>query len=79
MITQTNMNSGTTYYCRILSPSETARMIGISKTGLRRLMAKGEFVGTVKLSDRRIGFRIADINAWIETRTTPPQQVGALS
>jgi len=54
-------------------------MIGISKTGLRRLMAKGEFVGTVKLSDRRIGFRIADINAWIETRTTPPQQVGALS
>jgi len=62
--------SVTSVSCRVLSFRETCETLSLSKSGLRRIMAAGELV-PLRLSERRIGFRVSDVTAFIESRTRP--------
>ena len=44
---------------------------GLSKATIYRLVNKGEFPARVKLSPRCVGWRVADVDAWLEARTAP--------
>ena len=55
---------------RVMSPRQVVCAIGISRTSLYRLMAVGDFVKPIRLSKRRIGFKVADVNAWVDGRNS---------
>lgn len=44
---------------------------GLSKATIYRLVNAGEFPARVKLSPRCVGWRVADIDAWLEARRAP--------
>lgn len=52
---------------RVLSFKATCHALSISKSGLRRLVKAGELT-PIQLSTRRIGFRAADVDAFVATR-----------
>lgn len=52
----------------VLSPSATADLLGISRSGLSRLRVAGDFPHPIRLTPRRIGFRVEEINAWLGRR-----------
>ena len=41
---------------------------GLSKATIYRLLAREEFPPRVKLSPRCVGWRVADVEAWLEAR-----------
>ncbi len=41
---------------------------GLSKATIYRLLGRGEFPPRVQLSARCVGWRVADIDAWLEAR-----------
>jgi len=53
----------------ILSLICLAAMLGISPRTAQRKMSEGGWIPFVKLSDRRIGFRRADVRAFLKART----------
>lgn len=52
----------------VLSPSDTAVLVGISRSGIYRLLATGDFPCPIQLTPRRVGFRVEDIHAWLDGR-----------
>ena len=42
--------------------------VGLSRSAIYLLMAKGLFPRPVKLSTRAVGWRAADIDAWLQSR-----------
>jgi len=54
----------------ILRRREVQARIGLGRSSLYAQIAKGLFPQPVKLSERAVGWREADVNAWIESRTT---------
>ena len=44
---------------------------GLSKATIYRLLERGEFPPRVKLSPRCVGWRVGDIEAWLEARMAP--------
>jgi prophage regulatory protein len=46
----------------------TARRIGLSTATLDRLVASNDFPKPIKLSPRRVGWRVADVDRWIADR-----------
>ena len=42
---------------------------GLSKATIYRLLARGEFPARVKLSPRCVGWRVAEVDAWLAART----------
>jgi predicted DNA-binding transcriptional regulator AlpA len=57
---------------RVVSETETAKIIGYSKATLRREFRAGRAPPRVRLSGRRIGYRLSAIYAWLETHTEKP-------
>ena len=53
---------------RVLSFREVCEVLSLSKSGLRRIINAGE-LAPVRLSERRIGFRIQDVNAFVQSRS----------
>ncbi len=53
---------------RVLPEAAAAQRLSLSYVQLRRLRRLGEAPPHVQLSSRRIGYRIADIDAWVEQR-----------
>jgi predicted DNA-binding transcriptional regulator AlpA len=53
---------------RIISEAETARLFSISVDTLRRMCARGEAPPRIRISLRRVGFRLADCLAWVKSR-----------
>ena len=41
---------------------------GLSKATIYRLLGRGEFPPRVQLSPRCVGWRVADVDAWLEAR-----------
>ena len=41
---------------------------GLSKATIYRLLARGEFPARVKLSPRCVGWRVAEVDAWLADR-----------
>jgi predicted DNA-binding transcriptional regulator AlpA len=54
---------------QVLSEEEAAKICGFSKWTLRRQVAAGIGPRVIRLSARRIGYRIRDLRSWLETRT----------
>jgi len=52
---------------QVLSFKETCQMLSLSKSGLRRIMAAGE-LQPIWLSQRRMGFRMKEVSAFITSR-----------
>jgi predicted DNA-binding transcriptional regulator AlpA len=53
---------------RVLNERDAAQVIGVSPRTWDRLRARGETPPATKISARRIGYRVADIKAWLDAR-----------
>ena len=53
---------------RVLNRSETLKMVGLSDRTWDRLEAKGETPPKTRISQGRIGYRVADIMKWLDSR-----------
>jgi prophage regulatory protein len=60
----TNIDAGKS----LIPVSEVVKRIGISRTTLWRLVQAGQFINSYRLSPGRVAFRLADVEAWIESR-----------
>ena len=54
----------------ILRRKEVEQRIGLARSSLYSLIAANQFPRPVQLSVRAVGWREADVNAWLESRTT---------
>jgi predicted DNA-binding transcriptional regulator AlpA len=54
---------------RVLSRAEVIAHLGVSKMTFDRLEAKGDRPRKVRLSARRIGYRVSDVRAWLDGRS----------
>jgi predicted DNA-binding transcriptional regulator AlpA len=50
----------------MLRPAEAARRLGLSVFTINRLRKRGEFVPAVKVSRGIIGYRVSDLDKWLE-------------
>jgi len=53
---------------KVLTRPQVIALLGVSETTFDRLEAKGEGPQKIKLADRRIGYRVCDVQAWQEAR-----------
>jgi prophage regulatory protein len=53
---------------QFLTPKAVCTKIAVSRATLDRLVAAGKFVRPIKLTDRRIAFNAADVEAWMAER-----------
>jgi predicted DNA-binding transcriptional regulator AlpA len=58
----------TAHYPAVVNLMEAARITGTSRTTVLRLEKQGDFVPRVRLSQRRFGYRFADLINWIDSR-----------
>jgi len=61
---------------QILRRLDVQRVTGLSKATLWRLVKTGDFPQPIKLSERAVGWKASEIDAWIESRpraTSEPQ------
>jgi predicted DNA-binding transcriptional regulator AlpA len=54
---------------RVLTRQQISEMLGISLRTFARLEYAGEMPARIKLSERRVGYRLSAIKAWIDART----------
>lgn len=54
---------------RVLSEGETAELLGLSRSSLKRLRLASRAPRHVRLSERRIGYVVRDSLAWRDSRT----------
>lgn len=52
----------------VLTVEEAAQRLRISKRSLERLRVVGKGPAYVKLTDRRVGYLEADLDAWLQQR-----------
>jgi len=53
---------------RVLSRQEISAMLGISMRTFARLEYSGEMPPRIRLSTRRVGYRLSEIRAWVDAR-----------
>ena len=53
---------------RFVTEAGAAALLGVSHMTLRRMDLRGEGPPRLKLSDRMVRYRLADIEAWVEER-----------
>jgi prophage regulatory protein len=53
---------------RIIRPRDIESVTGLRQTRIRELEARGEFPQRVRISDRAVGWRSDEVEAWIESR-----------
>jgi prophage regulatory protein len=49
----------------VVSRPQASRMVGVAEATIERLEKVGEFPKPIKLSPRRIGYRVDDLKAWL--------------
>lgn len=54
----------------VLPPRAAADMLGISLSTLTRLRLSGRLPPPIRLSERRIAYRVADLEAFLSERAT---------
>ena len=55
---------------RVYRRPQVERMVGLSRSTLYAMMAEGTFPQPVRLGRRAVGWRVADLSAWIAARET---------
>jgi predicted DNA-binding transcriptional regulator AlpA len=53
---------------RILDERTTIKVVGVSPRTWDRMKARRETPPATQISDRRIGYRIIDLKAWLDSR-----------
>ena len=53
---------------KIIRAAEVVEMLAISRTTLWRLIKAGKFPPPLKLSVRARGWRLSDVEAWLDSR-----------
>ena len=53
---------------QLLSVTEVAKRLGVSRWTIWRLIKKGEFLEPFRISDQILRWHPADVDAWIESR-----------
>jgi predicted DNA-binding transcriptional regulator AlpA len=53
---------------RVIAESAAANIVGVSTATLRRMVERGEGPSRIKLSTRRIGYRLSAIEDWLRSR-----------
>lgn len=53
---------------RVITRDEAADMLGISTLRLDRLHFEGAGPPRIRLSERRVGYRVSDLRAWLDSR-----------
>jgi predicted DNA-binding transcriptional regulator AlpA len=56
---------------RCVSEPELRRLLGISDMTFTRMKARGDAPPKTQISPGRIGYRVADIKAWLDRRRQP--------
>lgn len=56
---------------RCLRPSQAAEYLGLSVDTIDGLRKRDEFVPEIRLTRVAIGYRVADLDAWLEARRRP--------
>jgi len=56
---------------RVLRARDAAEYCGISLSHLRRLHSGGQLPAPVRLGERRLGWRLADLIDWLDSRRSP--------
>ena len=51
---------------RILRANEVCQRIGCGKSKLYLMLGSGEFPGSIRVSNRIVGWRESDVDAWIK-------------
>jgi predicted DNA-binding transcriptional regulator AlpA len=59
---------------RMLSIRKVSEMLGISQSTLRKHCTSGEGPKLIKLSSRRVGIRVKDLNLWLAQQETKPEK-----
>ena len=57
---------------QILRMREVLRQIGVSRSTVYNLMAKGDFPKPIRIGAQAVGWRASDIEAWIASRGEAP-------
>ena len=52
----------------LMSPDETAAYLGVSKEHLRRLRKAEQGPPYIRVSERVVRYRLADVQAWVDAR-----------
>ena len=50
-----------------LSLAEVESRVGLSRTTIYKRIKCGAFPAPIRLSERKVGWRVADIRAWLES------------
>jgi predicted DNA-binding transcriptional regulator AlpA len=56
---------------RVLSETELRQMLGISERTFDRMRYRGDVPVKTQLSARRIGYRVSDVEQWLDRRRQP--------
>ena len=59
---------------RVLSVKKVAAIFGISQSTLRKHCATGEGPKLIRLSARRVGIRVKDLDLWLAQQETKPER-----
>jgi prophage regulatory protein len=54
----------------VISEIEAADAIGVSTSTLRRMHSRGEGPPRIQLSQRRIGYRLGDVDEWLRLKAS---------
>ena len=56
---------------KVLNRREAIQHLGLSERTFQRLEAEGEGPSKTRLSEHRIGYRVSDLEAWLDARREP--------
>nr|WP_321507830.1 AlpA family phage regulatory protein [uncultured Celeribacter sp.] len=48
---------------------DVEKLVGLSRSTLYAMMAEGSFPKPIRLGKRAVGWRVADLQRWLETRS----------
>ena len=54
---------------QIFRRPDVEKLVGLSRSTLYAMMAEGSFPKPIRLGKRAVGWRVADLQRWLETRS----------
>ena len=54
---------------KILRREDVETMTGLSRSTIYKLMSQGTFPKAIRIGPRAVGWRLSDIEVWIDSRT----------